>query len=121
MKHPDPQLQRKQEDFLRTCPDTEREFHARIFRVGNAAFCYHQQASSAAPNDETLKIYFAEWLAGLPDNIRQTMSGRGFEECKSILSFMRYVNERNDIGMSEWMKAHLSPEDYIFYQRENEK
>lgn len=113
MKHPDPELQKKQEEFLKSRPDEERELHAKLFRVGNATYRYHQLANST--NDEQLKLYFSEWLTGLPDNIRVDMENKGFEECKTTFPFTRYVNERNDLGLDEWLKKHLSEEDYIFY------
>lgn len=114
MKHPDPHIQRKQNEFLDQCPENQKSFHARLFRIGNAAYRYHQLATY--PNDETLKLYFQEWLVGLPVNIASDMEKKGFEKCKSIISFTRYVNERQDVGMDEWMKSHLSEEDYNAYK-----
>ena len=34
-----------------------------------------------------------------------------------MVPFTRYVNERTDIGMDEWMKDHLSSEDYKNYKK----
>jgi protoporphyrinogen oxidase len=51
----------------------------------------------------------------LPANIKKDMKLKGFEACKMMLPFTRYVNERQDIGMGEWMKHHLSAEDYEYY------
>ena len=115
MKHPNPKIQKKQDDFLTKCPENEREVHARIFRLGNATIYYHQLA--AATNDETLQLYFQEWLEELPVHIRMDMEKKGLENCKSMLPFTRYVNERSDIGMDEWMKEHLSEEDYTYYKK----
>jgi hypothetical protein len=109
MKHPDPKIQNNQDEFLKKCPDKDKEFHARLFRIGNAAYIFHREA------DTTTKIseeYFHEWLEGLPDNMKKDMQRKGFEACKSILPFTRYVNERCDIGMDEWMKNHLSEDDF---------
>jgi len=113
MQHPDKKIQKKQADFLSQCPESEREYHASIFRTGNAAIIYHQLANQN--NDTVLKSYYEEWLEGLPSGIKEEMKKLGFEKCKSILSFTRYVNERNDIGMDEWMKEHLSEKDYAEY------
>jgi hypothetical protein len=79
-----------------------------LFRIGNATYRYHQLATESEPTEE----YYFEWLQGLPENIRKDMKERGFEGCKNILSFTRYVNERNDIGMDEYLKENLSPEDF---------
>jgi hypothetical protein len=114
MNHPDETCRKNQEEFLKNCPDEDREHHAQLFRVGNAAFHYHRLADLV--DDERLNFFFEEWLEGLPTNIRADMQKRGFDECKSSLPFTRYVNERVDIGMDEWMKQHLSDEDYVMYK-----
>jgi len=111
MKHPDKQIQIKQSDFLSRCSPSEKDYHATIFRIGNAACTYHLLASDTSQN--TLELYYSEWIESLPKNISDTM--QGFEECKTMLPFLRYVNERNNIGMDEWMKEHLSGDDYKIY------
>ena len=116
MKHPDPKCQEKQEAFLKQCNDDNlRDFHARLFRIGNASYIYHQHAILSV-NNETLKIYYEEWIGELPSNLSVEMKKKGFEYCKSALPFTRYVNEREDIGIDEWMKEHLSNEDYQAYK-----
>ncbi|MBP1615427.1 MAG: hypothetical protein H6Q13_2875 [Bacteroidetes bacterium] len=119
MRHPSPQIQKNQDEFLENCPEEEREFHAALFRIGNAAYRYHQLSISL--NMERLKLYFEEWLQGLPPSISEDMKRQGFERCQSMLPFTRYVNERNDIGMDEWMKEHLSEEDYSTYRKAAKK
>ena len=37
------------------------------------------------------------------------------EACKGVLSFTRYVNEKNDISMEEYVQQQMSPEDYAEY------
>jgi hypothetical protein len=108
VKHPNQDIQKNQEQFLNSCPAEEKEFHSRLFRIGNAAYCYYQLAGS----DEIPEEYFTEWLDGLPEPIRLDMKKKGFAACKSILPFTRYVNERRDVGMNEWMRGNLSNEDY---------
>ena len=58
---------------------------------------------------------FEIWLTGLPENIRNDMKIKGFELCKGVLSFTRYIMEKNDIGMEEWLKNNLTKEDYNEY------
>ena len=115
MKHPDPECQKAQEKFLKNCSEEEREFHARVFRYGNAAYRYHQ-LTNTPKNEDSLKLYYEEWLQGLPANIAADMREKGLEQCRSMLSFTRYVNERTDIGLDEWMQDHLSEEDYNYYK-----
>ena len=109
MKHPDPKIQINQDNFIKQCSDETKEYHERLFRMGNAAYIYHQQARLTNKFSEE---YFHEWLEGLPNNIKNEMQKKGFEACKTMLPFTRYVNERCDIGMDEWMKKHLSNEDF---------
>jgi len=114
MVHPDEQIQKKQSDFLNQCPLSEREDHATLFRIGNASYIYHQLAHDTSVN--LLESYYDEWLDGLPPNIMKRMKEQGFEKCKSMLPFTRYVNERKNVGMDEWMKEHLSEADYKEYK-----
>ena len=115
MKHPDPKCQENQEEFLRNCPPEEREFHARNFRYGNAAYIYHQQAN-VPKNKDSLKLYYEEWLRGLPPQIAADMKEYGLEKCKTMLSFTRYVNERTDVGFDDWMRENLSEDDYAYFK-----
>ena len=57
-----------------------------------------------------------EWLEGLPESIREDAKSKGFEICKTMLPFTRYINERTDLGMDEWMKQHLPDDDYMYYK-----
>lgn len=117
MEHPNKKQQENQAKFLSELPKEEREEHARLFRFGNAAYIYHQESKDLEPTETD----FEEWLTGLPETMRIDMKNKGFESCKSVLSFSRYVMEKNDIGMEEWMKNHLSEDDYNEYQKVIEK
>ncbi len=116
MEHPFKEQQENQKKFLAELPADLREEHAQLFRIGNATFCYHRLADQQEPNENDFK----DWLEGLPDNIKKDMKTKGFQECKGILSFTRFVNEKNDIGMGEWMKQNLSLEDYKSYSQHKE-
>lgn len=117
-KHPNLSCQIKQDEFLKNCPKGERERLASNFRIGNAIYTYHQQAFSE--KDEWLRFYYNEWLEGLPPNIAVHMREYGFDYCKTTLSFLRYVNERKDLGLKDWLKEHLSEEDFLKYQKSDE-
>ena len=81
-------------------------FHELMFTYGNAAYRYHERVSEHPP---TLEDY-NEWLDGLPENIRKGMSEKGFEYCKTTFPFTRYVNEKNDLGMDEFVKNLMGDE-----------
>ena len=116
VKHPIKEIQDKQEDFLKNrCPADEIEYHASFFRLGNASYIYHQLAKETSP--EQMESYYCDWLNELPPSISAEMKKRGFEECTTVLPFTRYVNERNGIGMDEWMKQRLSNADYRRYKQ----
>lgn len=82
MKHPNPKLQSCQEDFLEECSPEEREYHARLFRYGNAAYIYHQLAD-VAKNKDSLKLYYEEWLQGLPSYIAVDMKKKDLNNVKA--------------------------------------
>jgi hypothetical protein len=113
MKHPNKEQQENQEKFLSELPKEQREEHARLFRFGNASYIYHQESEEFEPTETD----FNEWLVGLPKNIRRDMEIQGFELCKGVLSFSRYVMEKNDIGMERWMEQNLSKDDYNAYRK----
>ncbi|WP_268224323.1 hypothetical protein [Sinomicrobium oceani] len=118
MEHPNKEQRDNQAKMLEQLPKELREEHAQIFRLGNAAYIYHSLASEELePTEED----FEEWLEGLPDNVGTDMKARGFEECRGIFSFTRYVMEKNDIGMDQWMEQNLSEEDYRAYSEMHRK
>lgn len=114
MKHPNVEQQIAQEDFLKNCPEADRNYHARLFRIGNAAYCYHQLAVSTSY--DRLKFYYNEWLQGLSGDFKVFAEKQGLEKCRTMLPFTRYVNERKDNPMGQFMKEHLSEDDYNYYK-----
>ena len=40
------------------------------------------------------------------------MAASGFRGCRTILSFTRYVNEKHDIGMEEYVRGLMGEEEY---------
>ena len=111
MQHPNKKQRKHQAKVLADLPEEQREEHAQLFRFINAAYIYHTQAKAFNPTKED----FEEWLTGLPKNIRNHMEIIGFALCKDVVSFQRYVLEKNDIGMDKWMKNNLSENDYNDY------
>ena len=119
-QHPDAKCRKNQEEFLRNCPSSsKREFHARLFRIGNVTYRYHEMVFSDL--DNIPELYYREWLEGLPEGIKADMEKRGFEGCKTVISFTRYVNERRDIGYEEWLQKYLSNEDYKYHLEQGKK
>lgn len=113
VKHPDESCNAMQAAFLEQCPADQRRFHELFYTYANIVYRYHSGAREFAP---TLQEY-QEWLEGLPENIRKDMQEKGVDDCKGVLSFTRYVNEKNDVGLEEYIKQHMDPADYAEYRQ----
>lgn len=98
-----------QENFIQSIVENEREFNELLFSYGNAVYIYHSLDIEPTMQD------FEEYLEGLNEIIRLDMENKGFEKCKMILSFTRYVRERKDIGMEEFVKEKMGVEQYEKY------
>ena len=72
---------------------------------------YHARAQEFSPSEEDWK----EWLGGLPDKIRAHTEQIGFEQGKRIFPFTRYVMEKNDVGMDEYVRQRMDAQDYQEY------
>lgn len=112
VKHPHPECNIAQEKYLANCPQEDRRFHELLFTYGNITYRYHRDAGRLDPIEEDFK----EWLQGLPENIRNKMQTDGFEACKKVLSFTRYIMEKNEIGIEEYIQLHMDPEDLEEYK-----
>ena len=62
MEHPNEEQRINQAKFLRNCPHDQHNFHAQMFRTGNAAIHYHREAqrvhqpTQAAAARKTLRV-----------------------------------------------------------------
>ncbi|XWW48583.1 hypothetical protein JYG30_24960 (plasmid) [Fibrella sp. USSR17] len=151
MRHPIEKYNVQQAGVLASLPEEEREYMARMFRIGNASYCYYnrvkelpvfgqpqtESATGAVASSEDLldwlerqvlqqnesrsarellAFYFEEYLEGLShEGMRRGERERGLDEAKRSFPFRRYVLERHDIGMDEFLKMNLSPDDYAFH------
>lgn len=107
VKHPIEENNLKQEEFIKNLEEeSDKNFHSLLFAFGNATYLYHNLAFEATESD------YKEWLEGLGEPIRNDMKNKGFEACKSILSFTRYVREKKDIGMVEFIKEQMGEQEY---------
>jgi hypothetical protein len=112
IKHPSAHCNIEQDEFLAQCQEGEKRFYELLYNYGNAVWRYHLESSqyTATPDD------FNEWLQGLPDKIRVDMQKKGFNHCKTMLSFTRYVNEKNDVGMEVYIKELFGESLYNEYK-----
>lgn len=111
VKHPLPSCNESQEAMLEQLPEDQRRFHELLLSYGNATYRYHQEAAEHEPTEQD----YREWLEGLPENVARGMAAKGFEECRTVLSFTRYVNEKHDVGMEEYVRSLMGDEEYKEY------
>ncbi|MFD3002617.1 hypothetical protein ACFS7Z_19760 [Pontibacter toksunensis] len=116
VKHPKPAKNQTQEAMLAQFPEAERRFHELMFSYGNAVYRYHQAAAEHEPTHQE----YEEWLEGLPENVSRDMAAKGFERCSTVLSFTRYVNEKNDVGQEEYVRGLMGSEQYAAYRSKTE-
>jgi hypothetical protein len=106
--HWDPELQKNQKELLESLPEHLRDFMAFNIRTGNVS-CHYYKEQEAEPTEED----FEEWLKILPENIGLSFRKDGYEKSKGAIPLRRHTAERNDMGLTAYMKAALSEEDYI--------
>lgn len=104
IKHPSKSIQENQETFLASLSEKRQREQALLFNFGNASYRYH----NIEPTDND----YEQWLEGLPENIRDVFKEMGYENSKTALPLKRFANELRDIGMDEYIKRLLKPEDY---------
>lgn len=112
VKHPLEHCNEAQEDFLMRSPQELRRINELIFSYANATYRYHHAASEQQPTHQD----YEEWLEGLPDNIASDMAAKGFEECRAIPSFIRYVKEKHAVGQDEYVRGLMGDEEYQEYK-----
>lgn len=112
-RHPDEGCHQSQLALLRDQPSAaERNHLAQQLRWGNATYCYYHQN----PVDVSEADYL-EWLEGLPQRAQAAMRALGFDEMRDSLPLRRYVLEKNDIGLGEFLRGMLLPADWQAYEQ----
>lgn len=112
VKHPLERCNRTQEESIMKLPKDQWRFHELMFSYGNAVYRYHQEAAEHEPSHQE----YEEWLEGLPRNIARDMAAKGFKWCRTLLSFTRYVQEKNDVGQEEYVRGLMGEEEYEEYR-----
>lgn len=112
-RHPLDQCHQSQLESLALLTPTDRPAVAQLLRFGNAAYGYYH-----FHDVEVTEVDYFEWLAGLPPRPQATLRALGFEENKRALPLRRYVLEKNDVGLSEYLQRVLSADDWQAYQQQ---
>ncbi len=81
-------------------------------RVTDLMVEYHKR-----PPVEPTEKDWKEWIKGLNEPMKSDFRKKGFEACKTILSFRRYYQEKNDYGMRDFIRDNTSKEDFEYYMK----
>ena len=111
VKHPLESCNVEQEKLIANMRRDEKMLNELMFSYGNASYRYHAISKDFKPTVED----YNEWLSGLDPDVKKGMKEKGFSGCLGVLSFTRYVNEKNDIGMDEYVKNLMGVEDFNSY------
>ncbi len=114
VKHPLEHCNQAQERMVGQAPAPLKRWHELMFSHGNATYRYHQRATGFEPTGED----WNEWLEGIEaEGFGRLMRQGGFEKGKRSLPFTRYVNEKNDLGMDEFVRQLMGQDEYEEYMR----
>ena len=89
----------------------QKDNNDQFLRVLRCIADYHKQEPKMLEKD-----IFKEWISSLEGPMKSDFTGKGFEQSKTALPFRRYTLERNNQGMRDYMRFHLSAEDFEYYQ-----
>lgn len=115
VKHPDETRNASQNKFLDSLNEQDKEKQALMFSYGNATYKYHTLDIKSTIED------FNEWIDGLDEPIKSGMKDLGFQKCTGVLSFTRYVREKKDIGMEDFLKNEMGSDYSKYLQVLNQK
>jgi hypothetical protein len=112
-RHPDEGCHQTQTAILLQQENlVERDRLAQVLRWGNATYCYYHEHQV-----DVTEADYLDWLEGLPDRPQATMRALGFEAMRDSLPLRRYVLEKNDIGLGDFLRRLLSPADWQAYEQ----
>lgn len=117
VKHPEAHCNLTQETTITKLPEDQRRFQELFYSYANAVYRYHQEAAAHEPTHQD----YEEWLEGLPENVSRGMAAKGFEWCRTVLSFTRYVQEKNDVGQEEYVRELMGEAEYKEYRAMREE
>ena len=112
-RHPLDHCHQAQLESLALLSPADRPAVAQLLRFGNAAYCYYHFHEV-----EVTEADFLEWLEAVPARPQAALRALGFEENKRTLALRRYVLEKNDVGLSEYLRGVLSADDWQAYQQQ---
>jgi hypothetical protein len=82
----------------------------KLLKIGLAAKQYYEQAEEYV----SLPVY-NEWITCIEDPLKTHFSKIGFDKGKTAIPFLRFVMEKNDIGLDAFMQSNLSEDEWIYW------
>lgn len=97
--------------LLERFPEEERRLHELFFSYSNASCIYHLET----PEQEPTRYDFEEWLTELSEPIREAYEMRGFEKCRLLSDFIRYIHDKRDVEEEQFNICLMGRENYQEY------
>ena len=72
---------------------------------------YYSQLSE---NDYTENNYKL-WIESLKEPMKSHFKDKGFQNCKGVVNFQRFILELKDESLDEYIKQRLTNEEYIYW------
>jgi hypothetical protein len=91
------------------------KIQAALDRATKACISYYQ-----LPECKPTKQNFDLWIKSLAEPIKSDFKKKGFEGCQGILNYKRFILELADIGLENYLREHLSSEDFDFWKSHKE-
>lgn len=90
-----------------------KPFHLRYGRVCTDYY----DLPECIPTRENFEL----WILSLEEPMKSDFRKKGYELCKGVLNYRRFILEMSDIGMDEYLRYHLSSEDYEYMKNIGKK
>jgi hypothetical protein len=85
-----------------------------LLRIGKTSVDYYNQIDFKPTKQD-----FKDWVVSLKEPMKSHFKDMAVSDCIGVLNFKRFFLESRDYGMDEFMKLHLSDEDYKEWNKNN--
>lgn len=94
--------------------NTDPVLENRLSHIGEVIVAYHKQISTFKPT----KGDYIMWIDSLREPMKTACEKKGFNHCLGHMNFVRFFLEFRDIGMFDYLKTHLSDDDFNFWKND---
>lgn len=86
----------------------------RLIRIGKIVNKYYCQLKTMELVDQ---VDFDLWIDSLQEPMRSHFKSEGLEKCRRVLNFRRFILERGDNGLEEYLCTALTDEDLRYWRK----